>query len=67
MPFFKDTLVIGRGEAYKGCEMLRIPHFRENQLTVGGQAVGLKCRPRFTHLCCRLSKPKGDGEAGSIT
>jgi hypothetical protein len=39
--------VTDREDSY-GCEMLRIPHFLQNQLTDGGEAVSLTCRPRST-------------------
>jgi hypothetical protein len=31
-----------------GCEILRIPHFLENWLTDGDEAVSLTLRPHFT-------------------
>jgi hypothetical protein len=30
------------------CETLRLPHFLDNQLTDGGEAVSLMCQPLFT-------------------
>jgi hypothetical protein len=37
----------GRGGPY-GCEMSRLPHFPDNQLTDCGEAVNLTHRPPFT-------------------
>jgi hypothetical protein len=49
--------VIGRGGPY-GCETSRLPHFRDNRLTDGGEVVSLTRRPPFvprrirgTHFC----------------
>jgi hypothetical protein len=39
--------VTGREGPY-GCEMSRIPHFLDNQLTDGGEVVSLTRRPPFT-------------------
>jgi hypothetical protein len=53
-----------------GCEMLRIPHCLDNQLTDGGKVVSPTHPPHFTplkhyyiyvsgtHFCKRLSKPQ---------
>jgi hypothetical protein len=43
----KLPLLTGRGGP-KGCDMLRLPHFLDNGLTDGGEAVGLTRRPPFT-------------------
>jgi hypothetical protein len=45
----KAIPVTGRGDL-QGCEMLRLPHFVDNQLTDGGEVV--------SHMCmCRLHPP----------
>jgi hypothetical protein len=53
--------------------MLRIPHFLDNRLTDGGEAVSLTRQPHFTprkipgiHFCHRLSQPQGHSAAGRI-
>jgi hypothetical protein len=43
-----------------GCERLRLPHFLDNQLKDGGEAVGLYSSGRFLELICyRPSRPQG--------
>jgi hypothetical protein len=52
----KDVPVTGRGGPY-GCETSRFPHFLDNRLTGGGEAVSLTRRPLpprkipGTHFC----------------
>jgi hypothetical protein len=43
----KAIPVIGCGSP-EGCETSKLPHFLDNQLTNGGEAVSLTCRPPFT-------------------
>jgi hypothetical protein len=43
----KTILVTGCGALY-GCEMLKLPHFLDSQLTKGGEVVSLTCWPPFT-------------------
>jgi hypothetical protein len=42
----KTTPVTGCGGLY-GCETSTIPHFLDNRLTHGGNALNLTCRPPF--------------------
>jgi hypothetical protein len=44
----KAIPVAGHESPY-GCETSRIPHFLENRLTNGGEAVSPTRRPPFTH------------------
>jgi hypothetical protein len=56
-------------EAYRVCEMLRIPDYLDIRLTDGGKVVSPAHRPRSTkkyyfsasgtHFCYRLGKPQG--------
>jgi hypothetical protein len=43
----KAIPVTGRGGS-QGCERLRLPHFLDNRLTVGGKVVSLTRQPSFT-------------------
>jgi hypothetical protein len=43
----KGIHATGRGGP-EGCEMLRVPHFLDNQLTNGGKVVSLTRRLPFT-------------------
>jgi hypothetical protein len=60
----KAIPVTGHGGPY-GCEKSRLPHFLDNRLTDGGEAVSLKRRQAVlypqkipgTHFCQRLSRP----------
>jgi hypothetical protein len=65
----KATPVTGCGDL-QCCEMLRIPHCLDNQLTDGGKVASPTHRPCYTlqkhyysasgtHFCQRLSKPQG--------
>jgi hypothetical protein len=65
----KTILVTDYGGLW-GCEMLRIPHCLDSQITDGGEVVSLTDRPRFTpkkyyfsasgtYFCQKLSKPQG--------
>jgi hypothetical protein len=60
-------------DLYRGILIHKIPHFLDNQLTDGGEAVRLTrrtpCIPRKipgTHFCLRLSRPQGHSAAGRI-
>jgi hypothetical protein len=53
----KAITATGRGGPYN-CETLRLPHFLDNRLTDGGEAVSFMSRPFFvpgkihgTHIC----------------
>jgi hypothetical protein len=43
----KAITIMGLGST-QGCEMLRTPHYLDNQLTNGGKVVSLMHQPRFT-------------------
>jgi hypothetical protein len=42
------TIPVTGHEGPEGCEMSRLPHFIGNQLTDGGEIVGLTSQPPFT-------------------
>jgi hypothetical protein len=56
-----------------GCEMSRLPHFLDNRLTHGGEAVSRMHRPPLTprripsiNFYYRLSRPQGHSAAGRV-
>jgi hypothetical protein len=65
--------VTGRG-APSVCEMPSLPHFVDNRLRDGGEAVSLTRRPSLTpqkilgtHFHQRMSRPQGHSVAESIS
>jgi hypothetical protein len=42
------AIPVAAHEGLKGCEMLRLPHFLDSQLTDGSEVVSPTCRPPFS-------------------
>jgi hypothetical protein len=60
-------------EGPQGCKTSRLPHFLDNRLIDGGEAVSLTHRPPFiyrkipdTHFCYRLGRLHGHRADGRI-